>query len=174
MTSIQGQGPLFLHQEEVTPANLSKILDSLGNNEKLIIGRGKSGKIEISVEYTDAGGKKSIKFLKNQLFTALALAPVSGWGFLMPDASNMDRVSAQQKKRDKEVEAKLNKAQRLKDALYAALIMNIMGMGEESTIVNALGGKYIMYRVAEYEVYTRDGTKPIYAKKDNEKDLIYF
>lgn len=177
MISIQNtQTPLFLHPDEVTPAVLSHMMNSLKQGEKICLGPGKSGKIEISIEFTDPqSGKKKTKYFENKTFGSLSATPAAtgGWGFTLPDMDDTD-VREKQRERNKEVKHAQN-SHDFDKRLARTMIDMLLAFAdvEQASRISGGGSSKLMFAVDDLEIYTSENLTPIKYRNVGQKEFNF-
>lgn len=137
---------------EITPQNLSRVIDQLGDGEKITISR-IAGKISVSITGI-AGGVARTEQVKQRLFTALNPMPVAP-GWMSQIELPTETQTAAYKERAKEKKKAGEHSSTVKDMVFSALDMELFSMSiGDATIFQSASTQYMMFQIGKFQAFT--------------------
>ena len=158
---------------QVTPSNISFIVDRLDNGESLVISRRDDGTVVFSITKGTGTKQRETTHLDNCLFSVLNKEPVApGWMGVHEEPSHKDTLIRREHR--KLIHEKVKKSGSARDMMLACLSLELafMDISEASLTKNHMTSYYV-WKLGDYEVYTTPDKEVKMWKEGERGELVY-
>jgi len=158
---------------QVTPSNISFIVDRLDKGESLVISRKDDGTVVFSITKGTGTKQRETKHLDNCLFSMVNREPVApGWMGVHEEPTPGNRIARRDHR--KLIHEKAKRDSSSKDMMLGCLSLQLAFMDlSEASLTKSHMTSYYVWKLGEYEVYTTPDKEVKMWKAGERGELIY-